>query len=193
MKLIYWTFRQPMIASSVNDCNSLQYMSVLLNLFQWWHVSQWCVHHLYNGNWENQSWRRSGYFPDSQGSKSTETTHGQHQRELLLAVIQCHPRIYTYHWFYENSHNQLTPVCATYNSHTKSTRVTAPSSLEVREQLVFVQPSVPWSSFANTCNNEVQRFARHRLHQVWLARPSWLSQWHLPHHQCILGWSNNPD
>ena len=102
--------------------------------------------------------------------------------------------ICTYHGFYENSHNQLTPVCGTYNnSHTKSTRGTAPSSLEIQEQLVFVQPSVPWSSFVIVCNNKGQHFARHGIHHVWLARPSWLRPWCLPHHQCILGWSSNPD
>ena len=53
---------------------------------------------------------------------------------------------------------------------TQPTRGTANSSLKMntiakqniqygskREQLIFVQPSVPWSSFVNTCNNEVQR------------------------------------
>ena len=89
---------------------------------------------------------------------------------------------------------------------TKPTWGTATSSLKMntiakqdiqygskREQLIFVQPSVPWSSFVNTCNNEVQHFARHGLHQVCLTRPSRLRPWRLPHHQCILGWSSNPD
>ena len=95
--------------------------------------------------------------------------------------------ICTYHWFYENLPNQLTPVCGTYNnSHTKSTRGTAPSSLEIREQLDFVQPSASWSSFVNTFATmksnvlPITCFIR----SVSLDRPDY---------QCIMGWSSNPD
>ena len=57
---------------------------------QWQHVSQWCVHHLYEGNWENHSWRISGHLPDSQGSKGTETTQRSTPVWVLLEYVYSH-------------------------------------------------------------------------------------------------------
>ena len=57
---------------------------------QWQHVLQWCVHHLYVRNWENQIWRISGRLPDSQGSKDTEATQRSTPVRVLSEYVNNH-------------------------------------------------------------------------------------------------------